>query len=347
MPESGPRTTPVVDVHAHALPLPLLRWLEQQGLADLAGAADGVLTLATSLSGLPPHVVVPLPVEQHDRAARLESMDQTGVDVQAVSAPPFVFGSECDDPRLVLEVTRRSNDAIAEFVAGSGGRLVALASVPVGLPAAVEELRRCRDELGMAGAAIGTFGGGRELDDERNEELWAELTTDRCFVLLHPSRSSAPERLADYHLVQLLGFPTETALATSRLVFGGVLERHELVLCLAHGGGCTPSIGPRLDLGWRRKAVSRVVAHPPTEYLKRLRYDTAVFDPTSLRRLIDDYGAANVLLGTDAPFDLADREPVLTVRSLGLPEQQEEQVLGGNAVELLTGVAPVLAGDLP
>jgi len=338
---------PVVDVHTHALPLPLLDWLEQRGLADLSLAARGSVRLAPELSGLPPRANIPLPLEQHDVQARLQSMDEAHVDVQAVSAPPFVFGSQCDDAALVLEVTRRSNDALAAFVADSGGRLVALGSVPIGVEGAADELRRCRDELGFDGAAIGTYGGGRELDDARNEDLWATLSADECFVLMHPSRISAPERLADYHLVQLLGFPVETALATSRLVFGGVLDRHRLVLCLAHGGGCVTSVGPRLDLGWDRKPVARVTTARPTEYLEQLHYDTAVFDTRLLKRLVEDYGPSQILLGTDAPFDLADREPLRTVQSLGMALDDQAAVLGGNALRLLKDVAPVLAGGRP
>jgi len=327
--------TEVIDVHAHALPLPLLRALEADGLADLSRTADRIVSLAPQLSGLQEAAPIPFPEEQHDLQLRLAQMDAHGVHRQAVSAPPFLFGSESLDPGLTLEVTRRSNDALAEFVAGSGGRLLGLATLPVGLPGGVAELARCVDELGFVGATIGTYGGGAELDDPVNEELWAELAARQLFVLVHPSRASSPSRLADYHLVQLLGYPAETALAVSRLVLGGVMDRHDLVLCLAHGGGCFPAVAPRLNLGWHRKSVARGAVHPPTDYLARFRYDTAVFDPEMLRRLVSDVGVQRVLLGTDAPFDLADREPLRTVAALGLSPQDERAVLGGNAVQLL------------
>jgi aminocarboxymuconate-semialdehyde decarboxylase len=330
---------PVVDVHAHALPMPLLRQLADAGLADLSGLAERVLVLDPAISGLAPGAPIPLPTEQYEMSSRIRSMDEMGVTYQAVSAPPFVFATESGDERLVMEITRRSNDALAEFVSESGGRLAALATLPVGVPGAATELARCMDDLGFAGATIGTFGGGRELDDPCNEELWAELSARRCFLLMHPSRASSPGRLADYHLVQLLGYPAETALAASRLIFGGVLDRHDLVLCLAHGGGCLPAVGPRLDLGWRQKAAAGVIPAAPTEYLRRLRYDTAVFDTTILSRLITDMTVDNVLLGTDAPFDLADWEPLATVRALGLAAPAQQAILGGNAMALLPQLA--------
>ncbi|WP_281690276.1 amidohydrolase family protein [Pseudonocardia thermophila] len=326
---------PVVDVHAHALPLPLLEGLERDGLADLSDLPRGVLRLAPQLSGLAAGAPIPLPPEQYEVSARRAAMAATGVTRQLVSAPPFVFGSLCPDDALVLEVTRRSNDALAAHVAGSGGALLGLGTVPVGLPGAADELTRCLDELRLAGAAIGTFGGGRELDDPVNEELWATLAARRCFTLLHPSRASAPERLAGFHLVQLLGYPAETALAATRLVLGGVLDRHDLVLCLVHGGGCLPAALPRLDLGWERKPVARTSAAPPSRYLRRFFLDTAVFDAVALRRLVADAGADRVLLGTDFPFDLADRDPVGTVDALGLSPADRAAVLGATAIRLL------------
>ncbi|MFI0404754.1 amidohydrolase family protein [Actinomadura sp. 3N508] len=333
---SGPRpATPVIDVHTHAMPMPFLRELERRGLADLSRSAERVLHLDPAVCGLAPRSPIPLAPEQHDMERRLASLTAMGVDHQVVAAPPFVFASESDDDRLVLEVTRLANDALAEFVAGSGGRLSALATVPVGHPGAAEELARCLDGLGMVGATMGTFGSGRELDHPANEELWQALDARRCFTLLHPSRVSARDRLADYHLVQLLGYPTETALATSRLIFGGVLDRHDLVLCLAHGGGCVPAVGGRLDLGWRRKPVARVSRRTPSDYLRRLLYDTAVFDTRVLGRLVEDMTSGHVLLGTDTPFDLVDQDPMRTVRALGVDAERQADILGGNAARLL------------
>jgi len=127
----------------------------------------------------------------------------------------------------------------------------------------------------------------------------------------------------------------ETALAVARLVFSGTLERSPLNLCLAHGGGCLPALRGRLDLGWERKDVAHTTPVPPSEFTDRLYYDTAVFSPVLLRRLVEDVGADHVLLGTDHPFELGDRDPVGTVRALGLGEADTRLILRDNATELL------------
>jgi aminocarboxymuconate-semialdehyde decarboxylase len=187
----------------------------------------------------------------------------------------------------------------------------------------------------MAGIAIGSRGGGRDLDDPVNDDLWTLLSERRTFVFLHPSGVPDPQRQKDYWLPQLVGYPMETALAVARLVFGRVLERFPLNLCLAHGGGCLPSLRGRLDMGWDRKDVARTTAVPPSEFTEKLYYDTAVFSPVLLRRLVEDVGADHVLLGTDHPFELGDRAPLETVRALGLGDADERRILRDNAAGLL------------
>jgi aminocarboxymuconate-semialdehyde decarboxylase len=74
---------------------------------------------------------------------------------------------------------------------------------------------------------------------------------------------------------------------------------------------------------------------PPSEFTEKLYYDTAVFSPVLLRRLVEDVGVEHVLLGTDHPFELGDRAPLDTVRALGLDEADERRILRDNAAGLL------------
>jgi aminocarboxymuconate-semialdehyde decarboxylase len=324
-------TDPVLDVHAHAMPLPVLRWLSDNDLADLTGVEAGTVRLDPRVSGVGPGAVLPLARSQHDVGTRLAEMDAVGVSHHAVSLPPFLFCSTADDGKLVAEVVGRGNDALAEYVAEAPARLLALGHVPVGWPEATAEARRCLDDLGMAGIAIGSRGAGRDLDDPVNDELWALLAERRTFVFLHPSGVPDAHRQRDFYLAQLVGYPMETALAVARLVLGRVLERFDLTLCLAHGGGCLPSVRGRLDMGWRNKDVAHTTPQPPSVYTGRLYYDTAVFSPVLLRRLVEDVGVEHVLLGTDHPFELRDEAPLESVAAAGLPRA----VLWDNAAALL------------
>ncbi|MFG2583052.1 amidohydrolase family protein [Streptomyces malaysiensis] len=325
----------LIDVHTHAAPTPLLTWLAGHGLADMSEVGRDVVRLSPEISGVAEGTPIPLHRSQYDVAHRLADMDRMGVYRQVVSLPPFFTCSGAADPGLVREVVGRGNEALAAFAGRGEGRLLALGTVPLGIPEGVAEARRCLDELNCAGVAIGSYGAGRDLDDPVHEPLWEFLAERGTFVFLHPNAVSGGARLGSYWLPQLVGYPAETALAVSRLVFGGVLERHALTLCLAHGGGCLPALEGRLDLGWRRKDVARTVPLPPSEYLRRLYVDSAIFSPRLLERLIEDFGAGQVLLGTDYPFELADTEPAATLAGLAITPADRERVGSANARRLL------------
>ena len=331
----GPDGGGAIDVHSHAMPLPLLQQLADRGLADLSGVADGIVVLDPKVSGVGPGAPLPLARSQYDVDVRLSEMDGVGVYRHVVSLPPFLFCSMTDDRRFAADIVAAGNDALAMYVADSSDRLLALGSVPLGWPDAAREAARALDELGMAGIAIGTRGGGRDLDDPANDDLWALLSERQTFVFLHPSGVPDPSRQRDFWLPQLVGYPMETALSVARLVFGRVLERFPLNLCLAHGGGCLPSLRGRLDMGWERKDVAHSTSLRPSEFTDRLYYDTAVFSPTILRRLVEDVGFDHVLLGTDHPFELGDRTPRETVTALGLDRIATRAILFDNAAALL------------
>ena len=64
-----------------------------------------------------------------------------------------------------------------------------------------------------------------------------------------------------------------------------------------------------------------------------------MFDTTLLSHLVSDMGVDRVLLGTDHPFELGDTDPVATVRSLGLSDDDTEAILWRTADSLL-GLSP-------
>ena len=91
-----------LDVHAHAMPLPLLSRLADRSLADLDGVPDGIVRLDPRVSGVGPWAPLPLARSQYDVAVRLSEMDGEGVDRHAVSLPPFLFASTSDDAQFVV-----------------------------------------------------------------------------------------------------------------------------------------------------------------------------------------------------------------------------------------------------
>src|ERR1700712_5178501 len=96
-PDESPGQGPALDVHAHAMPLPLLTRLAERGLADVSGVDKGIVRLDTRVSGVGPNAPLPLAKSQYDVPTRLAEMDEGGVQVHAVSVPPFLFCTSADD----------------------------------------------------------------------------------------------------------------------------------------------------------------------------------------------------------------------------------------------------------
>lgn len=99
-----------------------------------------------------------------------------------------------DDRRFAGDIVMHGNDELATYVADAPDRRLGLGSVPLGWPDAAGEARRALDDLGLASVAIDSGGGGRDLDDPVNDELWALLSERRTFVLLHPGGVPDPRR---------------------------------------------------------------------------------------------------------------------------------------------------------
>lgn len=270
--------------------------------------------------------------------ARLAEMDQMGIDIQLVSPSPhhYCYWAE---PELGLANCELINNAIAAQVRQQRERFAALGCLPLqAAELAVRELDRCMDVLGFSGVELGSNIAGVELDDPRLEPFFAAAEARGAFLFLHPLGFSHGERLRPYHLNNVIGNPLESAIAVSRLIMGGVLERHpQLRLCVAHGGGYLPAYAGRLDHAWsEREHMRSKLPKRPSDYLKQLYYDTVVFDAEQLEYLVQRFGASQLLLGTDYPFDMGDREPLrLLERARSLSEPQREQIAGGNAARVL------------
>jgi len=275
-------------------------------------------------------------------APRLAEMDRMGIDMQAISvAPPQYF--YWTEPDLGRAATRVINDNIAGIVAAHPDRFVGLGHLPMQEPRlAIAELTRCAKELGMRGVELCTNVNGKDLGESEFEPVFARLEELGMVVFLHPGGFTAGERLREHYLNNVIGNPLESTIAVSHLIFGGVLDRHpKLKVVVAHGGGFLGSYPFRMDHAWRARADCRVnIKRKPSEYLRRLYFDTIMFDPRALGHLIDLWGTDHILLGTDYPYDMGDYDPLGSIRAVKkLKAAERDAIAGLNAARLL-GIRP-------
>ncbi len=330
----------LIDVHAHALSEDVVRRMAATPGFGWALEATGPGSYRYAGGN-------PLDPLIYDLGARLDVMKRRGVTLQLLSPPPSVIAN--GDKVVSLDEARLFNQSTAWLVANGEGRLAGFAVPALGEPAvAADELRREVEQHGFVGVVLSTAAGPLPLDNPAFEPLFAAIEALDLLVFMHPTSSALSTAQTDYTLRTLVGWPTETTIAVTRLIFSGLLERHpRLKIVLAHGGGTLANLAGRLDLGWSapryeaNPACRANITRAPSTYLKDLYYDTVVADPAMLDFVIKAYGAGHVLFGTDFPYEIGDADGALAMPALDrLPEADRAKITSGNALRLLGRRAP-------
>lgn len=273
-----------------------------------------------------------------DPVVRIADMDACGIDVQAISPAPahYHYAYEAGFARDTAHVV---NDRIAEICGQHPDRFVGMCTVPLqDVDIAVAELDRCVNDLGMKGVEISTNVNGEDLTRAGLEKFFARAEELGIVIFMHPIGTSFKERMGDHYFRNTIGHPLESALAVGNLVFDGYLEKYAgLKICIAHGGGYVPAYVGRFDHPYHLRDDCRVnLTKAPSEYVKKLYFDTVVFTEHQLRYLIETWGADHIVMGTDYPYDMAETDPVGHVDSVrDLSEDDKARVMGGNAAALL------------
>jgi aminocarboxymuconate-semialdehyde decarboxylase len=328
-----------IDVHGHAFserflhdltraPIAGLECTMEEGLFQVRHPGDG-----RNKSTLDKHL--------YDMPYRLDGLRKRRIEKQFFGPQPFLLawkGSAAN-----VELSRALNKQSAEVAQDGEGILEAMAVLALGEPdRAADELRRAADDYGMRAAMIPSTAGGRPLDDPAFTPVFDMAERLGIMLFMHPTEMHS-ERYGHYLNHVLVGFPHETTLAVTRMIFEGFFERHPaLKLILAHGGGNLAFLSGRLDAayaatGWEADPYCRKnITKAPSEYLRDLYYDTCTLSEDSNRFLIEKMGADRVVFGTDYPFDIGDPEgrrsfPVIDA----LPADQREKITRENVIALL------------
>lgn len=273
-----------------------------------------------------------------DVAKRLEDMDSLSIGAQVLSPMPELlsYWMDATDAQPLL---RYINEQIAEMVAQAPGRFVGLGAVPLqDVDSAVAELDFIVNRLGLHGVEIAGNVNNVVIGDARFAPFWEAAEALDCAVFIHPLRPVGMERLIGPPMLEhLLAFPSETGLALASLVTGGVLARHpRLRVAASHGGGTFASLLPRLQHGWEaREALRSAMPQAPQELARQIYFDTLVYDNTVIAQLIARFGDTQLLMGSDFPFPILDRDPAGRIASLGVGRDTQEKLLRRNAARWL------------
>jgi aminocarboxymuconate-semialdehyde decarboxylase len=272
-------------------------------------------------------------------ADRIKAMDEQGIDVEALSINPFWYKAERD---LAQAIIKLQNENLAELCAAQPDRFVAFATVALQHPdLAVQQLEEGVKKLGLRGVSVGGNVAGVELADPKFHPVWAKAEELGCLVFIHPTGTpELDKRLAgNGQLTNIIGFPLDTTIALSHLIFEGTLDRFPgLKICASHGGGFLPSYAGRSDVicaNFPERCKGVPLKKKPTEYLRQLYYDSIIFTPEAMRHLIAEVGVSQIVMGSDHPFPWNKTAVDHILATPGVSDADRAAMLGGTAARLL------------
>jgi aminocarboxymuconate-semialdehyde decarboxylase len=331
--QSSPTGPPAaIDIHAHYFPQGYLDVLGTDG-ARFGGEASRTAT--TFSYKAPAGGQANLPLKFINLPERLAEMDQQGVAVQALSlTSPMAYWADAETNH---KLAKAWNDGAIAAHKSHPGRFLALATLPMLDPdRAIDELNRVGQQPGVRGVYLGTNINGKDLDDPLFQPVFARIEALDLPVFLHPLQTIGGARLGAYYLNNFIGNPLDTGIAASRLIFGGVLDRHpRLQVNLPHAGGVLPILIGRIDHGWRVRKETKHLAQAPSTYLRRFTYDTIAHSKPIMEFVISQVGADRIMLGSDYCYDMGYTQPVQFVDQLNLSPDDRRMILGGTAARLL------------
>jgi uncharacterized protein len=331
-----------IDIFNHVMPR---RYLE---LMKLHSKDEGIIKRMSSLRML------------WDIEARVEMLDEQFPDVQQVltlslPAPELVGG-----PDLAPELARIANDDMAAMVTRWPEKFPAfIASLPMNnVDAALIEMDRVIGQLGARGVQVCTNVNGRPLDEPELFPVFERVTSTHDLpVFMHPARPATRadyvnEPISKYEIWQVLGWPFETSVAMSRMVFSGFFERlPSLRLITHHCGAMIPYFAGRAETLWAQLGsrsadgsdadLLKTMKKTPIEYFKMFYADTVLGGSASaLRCGLDFFGPDRILFASDCPFDpeggpMFIREGIRSIDDLQISEEDQEKIYHRNALRLL------------
>jgi predicted TIM-barrel fold metal-dependent hydrolase len=259
------------------------------------------------------------------------------------------------------EMTRIANDGLAEIVAKHPQQFVGWSAL-LPMNNAAEAVKEAERVLANGANAIqlGTNANGEPLDEPKFWPIFEVVAKAGKPILLHPARTREmpdypTEKVSKYEICSVLGWPYETGVTLSRLVFSGIIDHCPGLKVIAHHlGGVIPYLEGRVghsfdQLGKRTSdedygAILQRLKKRPYDYFKDFYGDTAVEGARAATVCgIDFFTPDHVVFASDCPFDKEGgpgyiRDTIKVLDSLGLSNDDMEKICYRNAQQLF-GVA--------
>jgi uncharacterized protein len=264
-------------------------------------------------------------------------------------------------PKDGIDYAKAANDGLAELVARHKDRFAGyLAALPLHAPddAAREAERAFRN--GANGLQVHTNVNGVSVADKRFWGVFEVALKHDKPILLHPARRAdmpdlPSEKLSRYEIWVIFGWPYETSVIMTHMVFSGFLDRFPGIKLLVHHlGAMVPFFESRIRHGWSELGtrttstdpdmVPQKLTRPVLDYFRLFYGDTALAGSRAgIQCGLEFFGADKVLFASDCPFDaeggvLYIGETMAALDGLALAPEARAKICHGNA-ERLFGIS--------
>ncbi len=329
----------IIDIHTHMI--------NGDDLDNLVLQGGAIMKKRIEISP----VITPRRPHATQVASRVDQMDRFGIDYQLATPIPTLDPTTMPvEAETSLRVCRAINEGMARITEKSRGRVLCAGAVPLDAleKGGLREMERAIKELGLKGFSVMTNIKGKPLDAPEFRPFWARAEELGAVIFIHPldlSGNYYPPYETEYDLALVFGWPFETTLTLSRLVFSGVMEEYpNLKIVSHHLGGMIPFYWGRIEECYAPEFAARTkvnLKRPLKEYFSRFYYDTAVGNnPGAIRCTYELFGVERLVFATDAPFGPASGDERLRtypgiINSLGLSQNDSAKILSGNARRIL------------
>jgi predicted TIM-barrel fold metal-dependent hydrolase len=325
----------VIDLYTHLAPRSFL---------------DRMVVLAPKLGNIVNRLLSVKPLSDLD--ARFRDMDSVPDYRQLISLPNPSL-EEIGPADTGRELAKIANDELADLCAKHPDSFVGFAASVYldDVDSAIAEADRAIHQLGAKGVLIYNHVAGHPLDEARFRPFFARMAEWKKPIWLHPSRAAnmpdyASEAKSRFEMWWCFGWPYDTSVAMTRLVFDGLFDRHpDLEIITHHCGGMIPffdgRVGPGMDVLGARTSdedysnVLPSLKRPHMDYFKLFYGDTAMFGATTgVRCGLEFFGASKVVFATDAPLGPIAKT-YKGIAEMDISEADRAAILYGNAARLL------------
>ncbi len=259
----------------------------------------------------------------------------------------------------VPSVVQTGNELLAETVRDNPSYFSGfIASLPMAnVDSMLDTAERAVTQMGACGVQVPTNIRGRSIDNQEYMGLFELAARMEFPIWLHPVRgqehSDYPtENYSKYELWWALGWPYETSVSMSRLVFSGVFARWPNLKIIAHhAGGMIPMILGRINAGLKvmgrrtpehlqdeltKTDIDNAVTHMENFYI-----DTACFGhQPAIECGLKTFGENHILFASDMPFGLNGGRYILertiqNINELNVDDFIKTKIFSGNARTIL------------